>query len=45
MKTYLKAMIALLFLGLVIYSVKGTTKGLTEAAEGKGPSPIRWSDS
>ena len=38
MKTYLKAMITFLFLGLVIYSVKGTTKSLTEAAEGKGPS-------
>jgi hypothetical protein len=38
MKTYLKVIITFLFLGWVIYSVKGTTKSLTEAAEGKAPS-------
>ena len=38
MKTYWHAIIALLFLGLVIYSFRGTTNALTEAAEGKGTS-------
>jgi hypothetical protein len=36
-KTYL-AIIALLFLVLVLYSLRGTSTDFTEAAEGKGPS-------
>ena len=38
MKTYLKAVIALIFLVLVMYNVRGTSNDFTEAAEGKGPS-------
>ena len=38
MKNYLKAVIALIFLVLVMYNVRGTSNDFTEAAEGKGPS-------
>jgi hypothetical protein len=38
MKTHLKAVIALIFLVLVMYNVRGTSNDFTEAAEGKGPS-------
>lgn len=38
MKTYLKAIIALLFLVLVMYSVRGTSNDFTEAAEEKRAS-------
>jgi len=34
MKTYLKAMIALLFSVLVMYGMRGTRNDFTEAAEG-----------
>jgi hypothetical protein len=37
-KTHLKAVIALLFLVLVMYSVRGTSNDFTEAAEGKRAS-------